>query len=338
MILKEKGKYAGDDDRGYYGHKQEKDVAFHLRREFGESDQILIINDLEIEHRGERAQIDHLVIHPFGFTIIESKSIVGEVQVNANGEWSRSYKGSWAGIPSPIRQAELQKAALRGLLTDNLDKITNKILGLQTTVAGREWTVLCAVSSSAILHRENMPKKVSKQVVKTEFLGQAVKDLVGNTKIAILTTRPKFSKKEMKNIGDFLLDHTADLSRSTARREGLPEETREDRRSNEPPTVAQEEKTPEPASDPAPDSASQEAPPPDRIELACKSCGKADSLTGAYGQYGYYVRCGHCESNTTMKQPCPGCHSKKVRLAKKGPDYSATCQNCDHHFLVFSQR
>ena len=44
MILKEKDAYTGDDDRAFYGHKQEQDVAFHLRREFGESDQIRVIN------------------------------------------------------------------------------------------------------------------------------------------------------------------------------------------------------------------------------------------------------------------------------------------------------
>jgi hypothetical protein len=59
MILKEKEAHYGADERGFYGHKQEQDVAFHLRREFGGSEQVRIIHDLVIEHGGERAQIDH---------------------------------------------------------------------------------------------------------------------------------------------------------------------------------------------------------------------------------------------------------------------------------------
>src|SRR5690554_4117686 len=122
MILKEKDAYSGTDERGYYGHKQEQDVAFHLRREFGDSQQVRIIHDLVIEHGGERAQIDHLVIHPYGFIIIESKSIVGEVQVNAEGEWSGGNRGNWAGWQWRFAQAgwrrNLSKSFYRDMLGD----------------------------------------------------------------------------------------------------------------------------------------------------------------------------------------------------------------------------
>lgn len=169
MILKEKDAYlnsagSGGDQRAYYGHKQEEDVAFQLRREFGEHKQIHVINDLRLEYRGERAQIDHLILHPYGFIIVESKSIVGEVTVNAAGEWSRSYQGNWMGMPSPIRQGELQLDLLKALLSDNLEHFLGKLLGIQTQVAHREWRTLCAISSTAILHRDKMPKDVANRV------------------------------------------------------------------------------------------------------------------------------------------------------------------------------
>lgn len=52
--------------------------------------------------RGEYAQIDHLVVHPFRLVNIESKSIHGEVKVNGHGEWSRSYRGQWYGMPTGV--------------------------------------------------------------------------------------------------------------------------------------------------------------------------------------------------------------------------------------------
>lgn len=57
MIFKEKSVHSGashhsSDARGFYGHKQEQDVTFHLLREFGEHEQIHVINDLRCEHRG----------------------------------------------------------------------------------------------------------------------------------------------------------------------------------------------------------------------------------------------------------------------------------------------
>ncbi|AXY43845.1 nuclease-related domain-containing protein [Halomonas sp. JS92-SW72] len=337
MILKEKDAYSGTDERGYYGHKQEQDVAFHLRREFGDSEQVRIIHDLVIEHGGERAQIDHLVIHPYGFIIIESKSIVGEVQVNAEGEWSRSYKGNWSGMPSPIRQAELQQDLLKTLLRDHVGQLLGKLLGIQTQIGGREWRTLCAISSTAILHRKKMPKDVADKVVKTEFVAKKAKELIGSLRGGLLKGRPWFSMQELENIGTFLLTHTATVQTE-------PEKPAEVTALNEPiPSAA-------PVSEPAPrsyvvtdaerlaaESPADTAVPTEKL-LTCKQCGEADNLVGMYGQYGYYVRCASCNTNTSMKQPsCPACGWKAVRVSKDGPSYTATCRKCDHQYLVYRQ-
>ncbi len=336
MILKEKEAYSGTDERGYYGHKQEQDVAFHLRREFGDSEQVRIIHDLVIEHGGERAQIDHLVIHPYGFIIIESKSIVGEVQVNAEGEWSRSYKGNWSGMPSPIRQAELQQDLLKALLSDHVEQLLGKLLGIQTQIGGREWRTLCAVSSTAILHREKMPRGVADKVVKTEFVVKKAKELIGSLRGGLLKGRPWFSMQELENIGTFLLAHTAALQ---AELEKPAQATPPD----EPAPSAAPVTEPAPQSYAVtPESAPAEPPvdtaaPTEKL-LTCKQCGEADNLTGMYGQYGYYVRCGSCSTNTTMKQPsCPACGWKSVRVSKDGPSYTAACRKCDHQYLVYRQ-
>ncbi|XKE44435.1 hypothetical protein LG302_13795 [Halomonas organivorans] len=53
MILKEKDAFAGTDECGFYGHKQEQDVAFHLRREFGDSEQIRVIETEFVAARQE---------------------------------------------------------------------------------------------------------------------------------------------------------------------------------------------------------------------------------------------------------------------------------------------
>lgn len=53
------------------------------RRKYAKDEKTLVINELKLEHQGERCQIDHLVLHPHGFVLIESKSISGEVKVNS---------------------------------------------------------------------------------------------------------------------------------------------------------------------------------------------------------------------------------------------------------------
>ncbi|WP_254276933.1 nuclease-related domain-containing protein [Halomonas sp. 3H] len=335
MILKEKDAYSGTDERGYYGHKQEQDVAFHLRREFGDSEQVRIIHDLMIEHGGERAQIDHLVIHPYGFILIESKSIVGEVQVNAEGEWSRSYRGNWTGMPSPIRQAELQKDLLHALLSNNLARLLGKLLGIQTKLGGRDWQTLCAVSSTAILHREKMPKSVADKVVKTEFVAGKVKEIIGNGVSAFIKAKPRFTLQELENLGAFLLAHTAALQAETEKPElATPPD--------DPAPSAAPVAEPAPqsyvvTSEPAPAEPPVDTAAPTEMLLTCKQCGEADNLNGMYGQYGYYVKCGSCSTNTSMKQPCPACGWKSVKVSKDGPSYTAACRKCDHQYLVYRQ-
>lgn len=141
-ILKTKDFLESTTVRQAAGDRQEKDVAFYLRRAFKDDQNILILNDYRFVHNDETAQIDHLIVHRSGFIVIESKSIHGEVRVNTEGEWSRSYKGQWSGMASPIRQAELQMELLRDFLSDNVEAFLGKLFGLQIQVRHREWTVL----------------------------------------------------------------------------------------------------------------------------------------------------------------------------------------------------
>lgn len=116
MILKDKVISPTTSPTLKAGQKQEQDVAFFLRRYFKGDKNILIFNDIKITHNEETAQIDHLVLYLYGFVLIESKSITGEVSVNKQEEWSRSYNKQWRGMPSPIKQVELQQKLLKELL------------------------------------------------------------------------------------------------------------------------------------------------------------------------------------------------------------------------------
>lgn len=130
--------------------------------------------------------------------------------VNAQGEWSRSYRGDWLGMPSPIRQAELQQSLLKSLLRNNVERFMGKSLGIQGKVGGRTWDVLCAVSSSAILNRDTMPKPVGKVVVKSEFIADHVRKIIGPTgAISVFSTKPRFTAAEMSAMGRFVLEQDA---------------------------------------------------------------------------------------------------------------------------------
>ena len=348
MILKEKGELVGQGERTKAGHQQEKDVAFYLRREFADDPSVLIINDLRIEYNGERAQIDHLVVHPYGLVVIESKSIYGEVKVNGHGEWSRSYRGEWYGMPSPVKQAALQGALLKNLLRDNVEKFLGRFLGLQTHISGRDWRTLCAVSSSAILHRDGMPQEIADQVAKSEFVAEKVKNFVGSRMKGLVTAKPRFSQKEIEKIGEFLVECQLSeplTSSSIAEPESQPDAEAFQAKSN---PKTQSRQTPihtqsepvVPEVGPSPLSGDLEKTVSTLTStsgFACKKCGETGNLHGQYGKFGYYVRCGACETNTSMKTDCPSCQSRQVRIHKSGLVYTSSCQDCSHEWIVFQQ-
>ena len=119
MILKDKQFAPQNDPRLVAGDAAEKQMAYYLKRAFGSAKDIWVINDLRIEHEGEAAQIDHLLVSQCGLFIIESKSVTGSVHINARGEWAREYPNGKQGMPSPILQAEAQGHLLKQLLASN---------------------------------------------------------------------------------------------------------------------------------------------------------------------------------------------------------------------------
>lgn len=98
MILKTKSLQNTQTPQAIAGQKQEQDVAFYLRRAFKDHPEVLVINDFRFTFNDETAQIDHLIIYPYGFVLIESKSIKGHVDVNQQGEWTRSHGSKWFGM------------------------------------------------------------------------------------------------------------------------------------------------------------------------------------------------------------------------------------------------
>ncbi|MBY6017362.1 NERD domain-containing protein [Halomonas denitrificans] len=305
MIIKERDQHPTHTASERFGAKQEQDVAFYLRREYSDNPDVFVVNDLRFENQGEVTQIDHLLVYRHGFVLIESKSIYGEVRVNQSSEWSRSYKGKWQGMASPLQQLALQEKGLKRLLEQNKDQVLPKLFGLQQGFGARRYECICAVSSSALLHRDSMPSDISQNVIKSEFIADKVRAFTSVGAVqGFVKTLPTFSDGEMSSICEFLL--TQHQSRQT-----------------------------EPAAPPAETSTADTAH--SDTEMRCKQCGGADALSGAWGKYGYYVACSSCKVNTSMKGPCHACNSINTKISKSGPAYSRTCLDCSSTQVIFNR-
>ena len=299
MILKDKELQNVKSANTIAGQKQELDVAFYLRREFKNNPEVFIINDFKFSHNDETAQIDHLIVYPFGFILIESKSISGEVKVNQQGEWTRSHRSKWSGMPSPIKQVELQEQLLNMFLHHNRAKILGKILGIkQQSFQMRCWSNLCAVSSNAIIERESMPSKISETIVKSEFLVDKINEIMNLKNVVmralnILDTRPAFSEEELSSITSFLINYSNQKPINTE----LDESKK----------IAKQKSI-----------------------LQCKKCGETSDYTTQNGRFGYFINCNKCNTNTPMKMPCIKCKSKKTKVSKKNEIFTLNCLDCDN--------
>jgi hypothetical protein len=304
MILKDKTIQNTASPTAKAGQKQEQDVAFFLRRAFKDHKQVYVINDFKFTHNDETAQIDHLIVYTYGFVLIESKSIKGEVKVNDLGEWTRSLSSKWSGMASPIKQVELQQKLLREMLHANREDILGKLLGIKQQSFGmRCWDNVCAVSSNAVIDRDSMPNEVSKQLVKTEFLVDKLEQVMKlkNKVVSALTfdTRPDFSAEELKSITSFLL---AQLVGNQAVKKVVKQEA-----------VLAPVKVKANAGE----------------ILQCKSCGEKSDYSAEHGRYGYFIKCNKCETNTAMKIPCISCSSKNTKVSKKKETYTLNCSDCE---------
>ncbi|WP_428848314.1 nuclease-related domain-containing protein [Shewanella olleyana] len=298
MILKNKTLQNAQTPQAVAGQKQEQNVAFFLRRAFKDNPEILIINDFKFTFNDETAQIDHLIVYPYGFVLVESKSIKGNVEVNKQGEWTRSFNQKWSGMPSSIKQVEQQQILFKELLNHHKIEILGKMFGIQQGIKGRCWDHLCVVSSDAVIDRNSMPKVVSEQLVKSEFLVDKLHKIMklGNKllrKVNVYDTRPYFSQQELDSIGHFILSQHIDSHKQTV--SPIPELVT-------------------PIAKPQTPNVYQEVQPVPQVKLSCKHCGESTNYTPMYGKFGYYINCNQCTKNTPMKQPCSMCHSKKTKV------------------------
>lgn len=277
MIAKDRDSKPETNVQQKAGAKVEQDVAFYLRREFGETGDVFITNDLRVKFKNETAQIDHLVIYNKGFILIESKSIRGEVKINDQLEWSRTVRGKWTGMPSPIEQAKLQSKLLKALLNENAKSLLDKITFIQAYFGGRCWDQLCAASNDALIDRHSAPKNISKKLTKSESIASAVNKLIKQHRSGtILNANPNFNRDELYRIINFLIDqHTP----TTAGSQKVDK--------------AEVKRVDQVLSSPNTDIIKETTKPSIKYGFGCKQC-KSIETEPKYGKYGYYVYCPQC--------------------------------------------
>lgn len=116
MILKELDPFLGSS-QDEIAHRIAQDrMAYHLRRYFGKSVEVDVLNYLRVSSGTVVTMVDHLVLHPYGLIVIERESLVEPIQIRDDGKWLRLRKEGPVEMRSPITRAYLRALSLKALL------------------------------------------------------------------------------------------------------------------------------------------------------------------------------------------------------------------------------
>lgn len=307
MIVKELEDVKSSDKFVQAGIAAEKQMAFYLKRAFGEEPNVLVLNGIRLVHNEDVAQIDHLVLHEYGMVIVESKSVSTQVSINEYGEWSRLINGKYSGMPSPVLQATRQGDFLKNFLQPHTETLLKKSLGIQLKFNKMPIDVIVAISDKGIIKRPKKAVKELKHVCKADQVVDNIQQLIKVYKKKEngfnLTLGPYIlGKSARENISKFLLKKHSPTGSPTL-----------EKRSTEPPSKATTESS------------------SSKIFAFCKHC-NGTRVDVVYGKYGYYLKCRECEKNTAIREDCLSC-GKKLRVRKDKAMFFLECRDCGSSML-----
>jgi len=152
------------------GLRGEDDAAYFINFYHSNSKNWAVIHDLRIEHEGQVAQIDHLLINRmFEVYVLESKSYAYGINITEAGEFEAQYKTQSYGIESPIEQNKRHIAVLKKLFKDKA--ILPKRLGIKIQPTFKSFIL---VYPKSIIKRPNKKEFDTSCVIKADTLRTAI--------------------------------------------------------------------------------------------------------------------------------------------------------------------
>ena len=174
------------------------DAAYYINFHYENSKNWAVIHDLRLEHNGQVAQIDHMLINRFlQCYIIETKSMSEKVEINEHGEFTSYYKDEAFGIPSPIEQNKRHILFLNRFMDSGIVNLPKR-LGFQIKPDFYSFIVI-SPKSIIVLPERTFPEL--DQIVKTDqLLDEIAKQKNENSlKLVSAETVEAFAKELVKH-------------------------------------------------------------------------------------------------------------------------------------------
>ena len=188
----------------------EKEIAYQLKKSnLG----LYVLHDINIEYEDMKAQIDYIVISKAYTYFIECKNLYGNITVNENGDFIRTYlyngKQYKKGIYSPLRQVEAQRDVYKKIWNNSLS--SNKFFNsVRRAIAGPHFeeyrkVLVVAANHDTILNTRFAPKNVRNKVIRSDALVSRLKQDIENSDKTMWS-----SQKDMEEAAKFFMSINVD--------------------------------------------------------------------------------------------------------------------------------
>ena len=177
MILKELDPFHGRSQDEIAGRIAQDRMAYHLRRFFGKSEEIDVLNYLRVGSGSVVAHVDHLLLHPYGLLVVERESLSGRVQIKDDGQWIRWRNGEPGEMRSPITRAYLRALSLKAFLDKNVkqkgffDGVELDILVAVPDTGSIEWPAMGPLAE--VCNADQVHERVNQRVAQCRRMAVA---------------------------------------------------------------------------------------------------------------------------------------------------------------------
>lgn len=203
-LLKFPGKYDSkliENDLKLYkaGIIGERNVAYELMNSHMP---VLVLHNLLLKYKELSAQIDYVVIGQKFILIIECKNMVGDIEINSNGEFIRYFKSSSGkcykkeGMYSPITQNERHMELVRKILKDEgilKDSVIDRILIHKVVIA----------NPKTIINSKYAKNEIKDKIIKLDQLINILRSFSNDKDVNNL------SEDVMRKAGSLLLKYSS---------------------------------------------------------------------------------------------------------------------------------
>ncbi len=188
-----------------YGIIGENNIAFELKNS---NMDMYILHDIYVECDDLSAQIDYIIVTRKKIYVIECKNLIGNIDVNNRGEFTRTYelcgKKIKEGIYSPITQNQRHLNVLKAIgLKSRTNVITKKLF--ENAFDESYQSLIVLANPKTVLNVKYATKDVKEQIVRADQLVHKIKSWDEKCEDV------EFSQKVMLDIANSILDKNVEL-------------------------------------------------------------------------------------------------------------------------------